>query len=246
MKISYCFLITDKIKNEKIWYDFFKDSTKSDIIIHCSKSNNLEYLDKLTTKIYVDCVPTSWGKLLQVENFLTEKAKENQSNKCIFLSDSCLPVKNISYIENFLKNDEKSFISNTKPWDMTRFPDSIKHLDLMGNHQWIIIDEKHYDLFLKSELRKIFEEETILPEESYHSTILQLNNLNNDDNVRNVVTTYVDWSRPSNNGNSPYTFNLNNTDHQVLSQLESNHLFIRKVADNLNTDFIRTIESLIL
>lgn len=248
MKIAFCFLIKNKINYENIWFEYLKGHESLEIIIHSAEKIELDYLPSLTKNIYIKQVPTEWGRLLKVENFLMEKSKELNCDKCIFLSDSCLPVKSLSYIEDFLNNDF-SYISNRKPWVLSRFPVQIReYAYLMGNHQWIIIDKKHYDLFLSSYLRHTFENDVFFPEESYHATVLQANNLNNEDNVCNIITTYTDWDRPTNYNRSPYVFNLDDYDTTDLQKVLSNseHLFIRKVAENGQTTFIDTLRSGIL
>ena len=248
MKIAFCFLIKNKIGYEDIWFEYLKNSIDIEIIIHCVENHDLKLISSLTNNIYVNQVPSSWGKLLHVENFLIEKSKELGCDKCIFLSDSCLPVKPLSYVKEFLLID-KSFISNRKPWEFSRFPPEVKKFEfLMGNHQWVIIDKKHYDLFLNSNLRQIFENHVFFPEESYYATILQASGINDQENVENITTTYVDWDRPTNYNRSPYVFNLSDADLLDLEKVSSHsqYLFMRKIADNGQTSFINTLKLAIL
>ena len=48
MKIAFCFLICDKLNNEKIWKLFFKNipETKYSIYIHYKKGAKLKYFDR--------------------------------------------------------------------------------------------------------------------------------------------------------------------------------------------------------
>jgi hypothetical protein len=117
----------------------------------------------------------------------------------------------------------------------------------MANQQWVIIDKKHMDLFLSDELRPYFEKRVVLPEESYYSTILEKLGLNNNSNVINEKTTYVDWSRPTNGGNSPHLFENNNYDISVIENLKEQEylLFCRKFPDlDMDTEIIKLIRSL--
>lgn len=245
MKICFAFLITEKINNESVWFDYLSESPNTEVIIHTAKPCKLKLLTKITNNIYENQVETRWGKLLEVQNFLLKKAKELNGDKSIFLSDSCLPIKPLNYLFELFSNDT-SFISNTEAWDPSRFPVDYG-IKYMANQQWVIIDKKHIDFFLLDELRNYFERRVVLPEESYYSTILEKLGLNNSSNVINEKTTYVDWSRPTNNGNSPHLFENNNHDISAINNLkeQKNILFCRKFSDlDGDSGMIRSIRSL--
>jgi hypothetical protein len=234
MKLAFGFLITDEINQEDKWYNFFIESSlKYDIIIHSKNEPILKKLNKLTKNIYVNEVYTEWGKLQKVQNFLLEKSKKLNCDKLIILSNSCIPIKNINYIFDYLSND-KSYIKHDKPWWPLNTRGYIDQNYIMGNHQWCIIDKKHYDVLLNDNEREYFENIILFPEESYFSTILNKNGLLKD--VENIQTTFVDWER-SPNGRSPYLFsNYNQFDHNIIKKikLDENILFIRKIDKKLN------------
>lgn len=238
-KICFAFITSGKINNEEIWFKYLKDKSNIEILIHCYNDPQFQYLNSLTSNIYVNSVPTKWGKLQKVQNFLLEESKKLNCDKFIILSDSCLPIRSYNYLLNKLNND-KSFISNGRAWDLSRFPSNKFNIEYMANQQWCIIDKKHYDLFLNDDVRLYFEDEVILPEESYFSTVLEKNGFNNTDNVVDVITTYVDWSRTD--GSSPYYFDGDNNDIPHLNTAISNEniLFFRKVKD-IKSEFLNII-----
>jgi hypothetical protein len=88
----------------------------------------------------------------------------------------------------------------------------------------------------------IFENFVILPEESYFSTIVEKNGINNDDNIVNSKTTYVDWSRT--NGSSPYYFDGSLQDIEHLNRCceDENILFFRKLKNCSDGEFISIIK----
>jgi hypothetical protein len=236
MKIAFAFLITDEINREESWFNFFNNSNLDyEIIIHSKLELKLKYLIDITNNIYINEVETNWSKLQKVQNFLIEKAKDLNCDKVILLSNSCLPLKSIDYIFNYLNNN-KNYISYSKPW--WREDRKSNFIYVMGNHQWCIIDKLYYDIILSDEDRYFYENYVIFPEESYFSSILNKNGLLNEENVVNIKTTFVDWNR-SPNGKSPYEFSdYNEFDKNLISKLklDNNLLFIRKVNKNLNTE----------
>jgi hypothetical protein len=245
MKICFAFLINDIINNEKVWYDYLNKAKNIEIVIHCAKSNNLQHLNNITKNIYVNLVPTKWGRLLKVENFLLQKSKELNCDKCIFLSSSCLPIKRIYQLFDFLNND-MTIMGYSDAWDMNRFPNKDIGIKYMANQQWIIIDKRHYDVFLNSDYRNYFEESVVLPEESYYSTIMELNKIQNEVLNKMKMTTYVDWSRSTNGGNSPYVIEKEE-DVSIIDSIKQNKniLFIRKVSNNCHEKIINKIKELI-
>jgi hypothetical protein len=234
MKLGFVFLITDEINHEDKWYNFFNESSvEYEIIIHSKNEPNLKKLNRLTKNIYINEVETKWGKLQKVQNFLLEKSKRLNCDKTIILSNSCVPLKNINYISNYLSND-KSYIKYDKPWWPLNSRGYINENYIMGNHQWCIIDKKHYDILLNDDEKEYFEDSIILPEECYFSSILNKNELLKE--IQNIQTTFVDWER-SPDGRSPYLFSkYNQSDHNLIKKLklDENTLFIRKIDKNLN------------
>lgn len=246
-KICFAFLTKGNINNELLWYNYLNKLDNIEILIHCNNIPNFKYLNNITNNIFVNEVKTSWGRLQKVQNFLLDKAKKLNCDKFIILSDSCLPIRKFNYLLNIL-NNEKSFIDNCEAWDNSRFPKNKYEYKLMANQQWVIIDKKHYDIFLYDDIKEHFENDVILPEESYFSTVMEKNGLNNDDNVIKYKTTYVDWGRSA-DGNSPYIFGNEEHDEEIIDSLLKNEniLFVRKVAhfSNIDCNFIKKIINLI-
>lgn len=244
MKICFAFLTKGTINNESLWFDFFKTnkSNEIEILIHCTEQPNFEFLKHLNPKIFINQVHTSWGRLQKVQNFLLEKAKNLNCDKFIILSDSCIPIRDFNYLFNKLNNN-KSFIDNCKAWDLSRFPNNNFQIKMMANQQWCIIDKRHYDLFLEDDIREYFEDFVILPEESYFSTVVEKNGLNNEDNIIFKKTTFVDWSRT--NGSSPYYFDGSDQDIEHLNKCYENEyiLFFRKLKNCDNSRFISIIKN---
>lgn len=243
MKICFAFLTKGSINNELFWFEYLNKFSNKEILIHCNSEPKFKYLNDITKNIYINSVETRWGRLQKVQNFLLEQCRLLECDKFIILSDSCLPIRSPEYLLNKINNN-KSFIKNGDAWDFSRFPDFNGDFKLLQNHQWCIIDKRHYDIILNDEYRTYFEESVTLPEESFFSTIFEKNNINNIENVTNEMTTYVDWSRPVNS--SPYTFEGTSDDieHLNKAKMEDNIFFMRKIKDNIDSDFFNEIKKM--
>ena len=73
-RIAFLFLIKEKIDNEEVWYNFFKNVSpdKYKIIIHYKINKSLKYFDKYKLP---ECVNTSWGdrSLVDAQNLMIKE-----------------------------------------------------------------------------------------------------------------------------------------------------------------------------
>ena len=110
-KIAFCFLIYDSINHEDLWYLFFKNVNKDkyNIYIHYKDNKPLKYFEEYKLS---NCIETSYGdiSLVLAQNLLLEEAiKDNNNEHFIFISNSCIPLKNFNYIYNFLTKDNYGY-----------------------------------------------------------------------------------------------------------------------------------------
>lgn len=248
MKIVFAFLIKNKLSQEKLWYDYLKDNKDYEILIHCAESDGLTVLKTLNTTVYVNQVPSKWSRLLEVELFLLQKSKEKLADKVILLSDTCVPIKPLKYLYDTISLDKSyiKYMSMWKEWQgaLTRHP--VRYDFLYGNHQWCIIDKRHFDIFLNNNFRSEFEKHVQFPEESYFSSMLSEKKLLNSDNVVDTITTYVDWGR--NDGSSPYTFETDVEENlKMVSDTKNvpDLFFFRKVSRKAQPKLLNSIISLL-
>ena len=125
-KLGFCFLIYDKINHEDLWNDFFRnvDGSKYEIFIYFKTNSPLKHFEKYKLKNCIEpknnCIETSWGnyKISLAQNLMLKEGINNCSH-FIFLSGSCIPLKNFNYIYDYLDNDFSYF--NKAP-DEQSFP----------------------------------------------------------------------------------------------------------------------------
>lgn len=107
-KIAFLFLIYDEIENECLWNNFFKgvDRSKYSIYIHHKFDKQLSFFEsyKLNNPIPTDYAESS---LVKAQNLLLHEAlKDQQNERFVFLSNSCIPLKSFEHIyKSVFSND---------------------------------------------------------------------------------------------------------------------------------------------
>ena len=203
-KIALCFLIYDKINNEELWYNFFKniDKNKYNIYIHYKDNKPLKYFEEYKLKETID---TCWGclSIVQAQNLLLKHAlKDDKNQHFIWLSDSCIPLKSFDFIYNFLDINKSYF--NIAP-DNQVFPRAnnllkfIKKENIKKASMPSIINKKHSKLFVDNEtnINKWFKNVGI-PDEIVYITLLHHFNLQNElvltPNLSANAIIFTGWS----------------------------------------------------
>jgi hypothetical protein len=155
-KIAFCFLIYDKINNEKIWYEYLKgiDKTKYNIYIHFKKDDKLKYFEKYKLNETID---TCWGcvSIVLAQLLLLKEALKDPYNKhFIWLSQACIPIKSFNYIYYNLDID-KSYYNISPDNQIENKVDSlqkyIKKKNIKKAAMPSINNRKHAQLFVDNE-----------------------------------------------------------------------------------------------
>ena len=151
MKPAFLFLVYDEILHETLWHDHFfsgVDKSRYSTYVHYKPElgfKTTHYRDKGLRF----CTPTEWAKvsLLVAQNLLRRDAlKDEENERFIFLSQSCLPVKSFDRIERAIYRTDKSFF-NERPKEFARRYRIIE--TLFGAHEvykqsaWCILNRKH-------------------------------------------------------------------------------------------------------
>jgi len=204
-KIAFLFLIYNEINHENLWNDFFKnvDTNKYNIYIHYKFSKKLIYFEKYKLK---NCIDTKWGdiSLVHAMNLLLREAyKDPMNQNFIFISNSCIPLKNFNHVYTSLNSDVSYFGMMKKDHEIIpRCHKLSKYIPvkyIRKASQWSILNRKHANLILedKDSLIKYFKYDGCVPDEHYYITFLHYYNLENEivktyDNTENF-TTFVVW-----------------------------------------------------
>ena len=168
-KIAFLFLIKDKINKEELWYKFFNniDTNKYSIYIHYKNDIKLKYFDKYKLK---NIIPTKWGdiSLVHAQKLLLKEAFKDESNyKFIFISDSCMPIKNFDYVYNFLTKNNDSYFN----YKIEKIKNNKK---LYKTYQWCILNRNHTEIINNdtTEIDFYIKNNIFAPDEIYFLTTI--------------------------------------------------------------------------
>lgn len=203
-KIAFCFLITNIINHEELWYNFFKniDHNKYNIYIHCKKEYHLKYFNKY---VLSNSRMTQWGKisLVLASNILFREASTDINNyKFILLSGSCIPFKSFNYIYDLLTKDNYayfnlySFIEDDRSCMIEKYFNK-KYIGKA--HQWVILNRLIVNRILEyGDINIVKHFGTMkCPDEHVYITLVKYFNLENNiitfNNLSIGATTFTNW-----------------------------------------------------
>ena len=249
-KIAFCFLIYDKMNNEEMWYNYFKniDRNKYNIYIHYKEDKPIKYFEKYKLKHTID---TCWGCLsvVQAQNLILKEAlKDSDNQHFIWLSQSCIPIKSFDYIINNLDVNKSYF--NIAP-DKQVFPRAdpilkyIKKQYIKKASMPCVLNKKHANLIIKNEekIDNWFKDVSNVDEIVYITLLHYLKEINNlilTPNLSADAVIFTGWPDMDNYKNfekSELTNNQPNCysnicDEELDYLIKSKSLFARKFEDN--------------
>jgi hypothetical protein len=260
-KIAFCFLITNEINHEELWYNFFKniDHNKYNIYIHYKDTYNLKYFSKYVLN---NCRITKWGKvsLVLASNILFREAlKDNDNYKFILLSGSCIPIKSFDYIYDFLINDNNSYFNLYPFVDQDRLCVIKNFFDtkfISKAHQWVILNRFIINRILEyGDINIIKKFGTMkCPDEHVYIMLVKYFNIDKDicisNNLSYGATTFTKWKINNNIPEDHPENYLNISINDINNILNSKSLFARKfdrschVVEIDNNSIIQSSETL--
>jgi len=234
-KIAFLFLIYDEINHEDMWWDFFQkaDASKYSIYIHYKEYKQSLRFDKYKLEY---CVPTNYGdfSIVKAQKLLLSEAVKDEDNfKFVFLSNSCIPVKDFDYIYNKLIPDNYSYfdIAKTVPYVMDDYFLNmyVSQKDMYKASQWCILNREHTEFCVEDITYMYYFKNLFAPDEHYFIMICK-NYI--DKNIKNEATTFVNWDEPDDeDGCSPKTYyTITQENYDELKN--SSYLFARKFDKN--------------
>jgi hypothetical protein len=247
-KIAFLFLIYDKINHEELWAEFFKqdDKDRHSIYIHYKYDKKLDYFENCKLK---NCIETKWGdiSLVQAQNLLLQQAlKDTDNQHFIFCSGACIPLKDFDHVYNSL--DEQYSYFNIQS-DNTCFPrcnNALKYIKkkyIKKAAQWCILNRKHTEIILNSDVYIKWFKNTIGDEHCYVSYLYYMkleNELIITLNSAESATTFTNW--PGMNYKYPSNAGIKNYERIRKNELKyliaSKCLFGRKFSATCDLSFL--------
>ena len=248
-KIAFCFLIYDTINHEELWHHFFDNINKSkySIYIHYKVDSGLKYFNQYKLN---NCIETTYGdiSIVKAQNILLSEALKDDNNEhFVFLSNSCIPLKNFDYVYEILNSKYSYFNLSPKEQCFPRCENLLKHVDIENIQkasQWCILNRKHSSIMVNENYIAWYET-MFAPDEICYITNIYVNNLQTElittPNLADGATTFTNWSDMdykyiSDCGLKNYNYITN---EELLYLMNSKSLFGRKflVECSLESEF---------
>ena len=204
-KLGFCFLIYDKINNEELWYNWFKnvDNEKYNIYIHYKENVVLKYFNNYKLK---NCIETKYSdvSVINAHNLLFKKAYNDDCYKIISLSQACIPLKSFNHVYSFLTNNDKGYftLSLNQAGVFPRCNSVINYYggkNVFKSSNWFILNRnisKNIIFNNPDSIIKIWKDVSC-PEEHYFITEIFKNNLESEiitkTNLPTSTTTFANW-----------------------------------------------------
>ncbi|GMH16654.1 hypothetical protein Nepgr_018495 [Nepenthes gracilis] len=163
-KIAFLFIARNRLPLDFVWDAFFRaeKENKFSIFVH-SRPGFL--FNKATTKspYFLDrqvnnSVQVDWGEasMIQAERILLESAIVDPYNeRFVFLSDSCIPLYNFSYIYDYIMSTATSFVDSFADTKEGRYNPMMHPIIPIHNwrkgSQWVVLTRKHANVVVKDD-----------------------------------------------------------------------------------------------
>ncbi|XP_021773963.1 uncharacterized protein LOC110737924 isoform X1 [Chenopodium quinoa] len=231
-KIAFLFIARNRLPLDFVWDSFFRGDKdiRFSVFVH-SRPGFL--FNKATTKsLYFlnrqvnDSVQVDWGEasMIQAERILLKSALVDPANeRFIFLSDSCVPLYNLSYTYDYIMSTSTSFVDSFSDSKDGRYNPKMQPVIPVTNwrkgSQWVILNRKHAEIIVKDEtVFPVFQqhckrkslpefwrhqpfpvdtskEHNCIPDEHYVQTLLALEGLEGEITRRSL--THTAWDLPA-------------------------------------------------
>lgn len=203
-------------------------------------------------------IQVGWGEasMIQAERLVLEAALEDPANqRFVFLSDSCVPLYNFSYIYRYLMASPKSFVDSFLDKKEGRYNPKMSSViprsKWRKGSQWISLVRSHAELVIDDEVIfpvfkkfckrrppidaskgkqniKLQKQHNCIPDEHYVQTLFAMSDLEGELERRTV--TYTLWNHSMTNmerrGWHPVMFSYANAGPQQIKRIKDvNHVY---------------------
>ena len=230
---------------EELWHIFFNNIDKDlyNIYIHYKINTKLKFLDNYKLN---NCIPTKWGdiSLVNAQNLLLKEAiKDEENEHFIFLSNSCIPLKNFDFIYNNLNINYSYFDLSPKKNCFPRCNKLKSYINFKNIHkssQWCILNKKHVNIILNNRhIYNLFKKYNIFaPDE--HIYICTLFHEKIETEIVNISTTFKNFKK--NSDSHPEEFKSLNKKN-FINIVNSKNLFARKFTINCLDSILKNFQN---
>ncbi|WOL12517.1 hypothetical protein Cni_G21284 [Canna indica] len=172
-KIAFLFIARNRLPLDFMWDEFFRGEKegKFSIFVHSRPGFLLNEVTTRSAYFYGrqvnNSIQVEWGEssMIEAERVLLKNALMDPLNeRFLFLSDSCIPLYNFSYIYHYIMSTSTSFIdsfADTKEgrYNPRMYP-TIPGYNWRKGSQWVVLTRKHAEVMVN--------DDTVLPEFQSH------------------------------------------------------------------------------
>lgn len=269
--VTFCFLLTRDLVKLGVWQDWFDRldalEFRYKVIAHCSECQQncsgqqcLQHIKSDWLRKYIIPVhwETSWGHVMNAQLALYREARSHGSAWITLHSESCVPfVSADAFVKAFEENQHHSLI-NVRNLPQRLVDDNVSNLQKIRKEhrakhdQWCVLSRDHLDAVLnfadvsnRSDAAGMLAQ--AIADEHFTGVALRTLGLLDGPGVKQVMSTFVDWSNEDASG--PRTYSAWDTEAQetvqaILKSREtrlltvqgiSTPLFFRKVSESFPT-----------
>ncbi|XP_078429180.1 core-2/I-branching beta-1,6-N-acetylglucosaminyltransferase family protein [Wolffia australiana] len=234
-KIAFLFIARNRLPLDDVWAVFFKGDKEGRFSVFVHSRPGFSFNPATTRSAFFyghqvnDSVQVDWGQasMIQAERILLKNALEDVDNKrFVFISDSCIPLYNFSYVYDYIMSSPKSFVDSFADTKESRYNPKMHPIIPVFNwrkgSQWVVLIRKHAKLVLRDEtLFPVFQQHcrrkplpefwrdhplvpdasklhNCIPDEHYVQTLLAQQGLEGEITRRSL--THTSWAAPGHRG----------------------------------------------
>lgn len=163
-KIAFLFIARNRLPLDMLWDAFFKGDKENRFSIFVHSRPGFLFNKATTRSAYFldrqinDSIQVDWGEasMIQAEKILLTHALADSSNeRFLFLSDSCIPLYNFTYIYDYVMSTSTSFVDSFADTKEGRYNPKMHPLIPVDNwrkgSQWVALTRKHAEIVVKDD-----------------------------------------------------------------------------------------------
>lgn len=163
-KIAYLFIARNRLPLDLVWDAFFKADKEENFSIYIHSRPGFLFNKATTRSAYFydrqisDSIQVDWGEatMILAERILLRNALEDPNNqRFVFLSDSCIPLYNISYTYDYIMSTPNSFVDSFADTKDGRYNPKMDPVVPVHNwrkgSQWVVLTRKHAEVVVKDD-----------------------------------------------------------------------------------------------
>ena len=162
-KIAFLFLTRGPLPHARLWERFFQGHA-GEFVVHVHASPGFE-LNASTVASHVfygrtiaSPVVVEWGQMSVVaaeRRLFATALLDSDVTRMVLLSESCVPLRSFSYVQDYLLNNDRSFLDSfidVQSRYNPRMAPTIPEVQWRKGTQWAAVTRAHAELFVSDEL----------------------------------------------------------------------------------------------